>query len=191
MKKIFICLSMILLSFSIDAQRLLRGGINIGFDVPLHQKEFSSNFAVSRSINYEFGAFVRIGKTFYAQAGIIYAINKFQIRNLFIDSSSAIEIGQINLPILFVYGYDFSTKKMLRINAGIQYRGVVRFTDNKIQFNKSHINTHNMDIIVGLGFDISNFSFDIAYRKSIKPLGAQKGSKYYQDMLAFSFGVII
>ena len=42
-----------------------------------------------------------------------------------------------------------------------------------------------------LGFDISNFSFDIAYRKSIKPLGSKKGSKYYQDMLAFSFGVII
>lgn len=191
MKKVFISILIIFLCFSVNAQRLVRVGIDVAFDIPLHQKTFSTNFAINKSINYEFGAFVRVGKTFYGQVGFNYYINKLMINNVLIDSSSAIEIGQINLPILFVYGYKFSKKKMLRVNLGVQYRGVVRLTKNIIRFDKSQINIHNMDVLLGMGIDISNFSFDISYKKSVKPLAIQKNSEYYQDMLALSFGVII
>ena len=172
-------------------QRLVRAGIDFGFDVPLYQKDFGSRFKINQSLNFEIGAFARIGRQFYGQVGLYYFINKLQVTNLNTQADSPIELGQLYVPALFVYGLPWGNKNMFTAKVGLAYHGLVKLTNNKIDFTKSDIRCHNLNFMIGAGLEISNFTFNITYKKAFFPLGKASDSHYYQDMLCFSIGVII
>ncbi|MBO4581501.1 MAG: hypothetical protein J5701_04345 [Bacteroidales bacterium] len=172
-------------------QRLVQFGIDFGFDVPLYQKTYGSQFKINQSLNFEIGAFARAGRQFYGQLGLYYFINKLQVTNLNTQSDSPIELGQLYVPALFVYGLPWGKKNMFTVKAGIAYQGLVRLTDNKIDFTKNDIRCHNLNFMTGVGLEISNITFNITYKKACLPLGKESGSRYYQDMLCFSIGIVI
>lgn len=175
----------------VQAQRIVHFGLDFGFDIPLHQKSYGSQFSIDQSLNFEIGAFVRAGKGLYGQVGLYYYINKLQVTNTSTGGSSPVELGQLCVPALLVYGIPWGKSNMFTLKAGVEYRGIVRLTENKIAFGKDQLRIHNMDITGGIGVEIKNVSINAYYRKSIKPLGKIAPCQYYQDVICLSVGVII
>lgn len=172
-------------------KHLVRGGLNFGFDIPTCQKDFGSHFNIEQSLNFEIGAFCRVGRHLYGQVGLYYFVNKLQVFNAdtSINFTSAVELGQLNVPMWIGYAF-FWNKVSLRLAVGAQYRGIVRLSNNKIEFNKDQVRLHNGDAMAGIGIDISNLSLDISYRKAFKSLGKNADSRYFHDVVNLSIGVV-
>ncbi len=174
-----------------QAQRIVRVGLDFGFDIPLHQKSYGTQYNIDQSLNFEIGAYARAGKRIYGQIGLYYYINKLQVTRLYTGDASPVELGQLCVPALLVCGIPWGKNNMFTLKAGAEYRGIVRLTDNKIAFNKEQLRIHNLDITGGIGVEIKNISINACYRKSIKPLGKTSPCQYYQDVICLSVGVII
>lgn len=173
-------------AFMVEGQKLVRVGLNFGFDIGTNKKDLGENFTFDKSTNFEVGAYVRIGHSFFGQVGGGYYINKTYMSR---DSlSSAVELGQINIPILGGYKVALGKTTYFRCMLGIQYRGLVRVSKNGIGATKDTFNKNNMDVIGGIGFDVSVITLDVSYRKAIIPL--VDGSKHYQDVVNLSIGFL-
>lgn len=192
-KKILLALAIAILCRTVAAQpkHLVRGGVQFGFDLPTCQKDFGSHFNIEQSLNFEIGAFCRVGRHLYGQVGLYYFVNKMQVFNAdtAINFTSAVELGQLNVPMWIGYAF-FWNKVSLRLAVGAQYRGIVRLSNNKIEFNKDNVRLHNGDAMAGIGIDISNLSLDISYRKAFKSLGKTTDSRYFHDVVNLSIGVV-
>ncbi len=186
-KKIAILILFAITGSFAKGQNLVQTGLQFGLDVPLNKKTLGENFTMDKSTNFEIGAHVRVGTNFFGQVGIGYYINKTFLR---MDTlRSDVELGQINVPMLAGYRHKLGKSTFFRLMLGIQYRGLVRVSNNILEVDKNTFNKHNMDVIGGIGFDISVVTLDVSYRKSIKPL--VDGSKNYQDVVNFSVGFLL
>ena len=187
MKKYIFIILLFSFSFFSQGQNLVQVGLQFGLDVALNKKPLGENFTMSKSTNFEIGAHVRIGKNFFGQIGIGYYINKTMLS---LDTlRSDVELGQINVPILAGYRYALGKSTFIRATLGIQYRGLVRVSKNILDVNRNTFNISNMDIIAGVGIDVSVLTVDVSYRKAVKPL--VDGSKNYQDVINISVGFLL
>ena len=187
MKKNILLLIFISFSFLGFGQRLVQVGLQFGLDVPLNKKPLGLNFTMDKSTNFEVGAHVRIGKQFFGQVGAGYYVNKTFLN---LDTlQSAVELGQINVPILAGFRHALGKTTYFRCMLGIQYRGLVRVSKNILEIDRNTFNKNNMDFIGGIGFDVSIITLDVSYRKAVVPL--VKDSKNYQDVVNFSVGFLL
>ncbi|MBO4739595.1 MAG: outer membrane beta-barrel protein [Bacteroidales bacterium] len=170
--------------------RLVRGGVHFGFEIPVNNKTFSPDFTIYKSLNFKVGGMVRIGYDFAGQVGFYYDINKLQVENTQTNANSAIELGVLKIPFLFSYGYAFSKNNVLRFNIGLQYDALVHMSKNKIDLNKKAFTIHNMSVLGGIGVDLKNISIDISYEKAVKAMASANGSKRYADMICIMLGVV-
>ncbi|MDR0368856.1 MAG: porin family protein [Bacteroidales bacterium] len=187
MKKIIVLTGCILAFSFVYGQNLVQVGIQFGLDAPLNKKPLADNFTMSRSFNFEAGACVRVGADFFGQTGVTYYVNKTILS--FDTLSSDVELGQINIPFLAGYRHAVGKSTFVRVMAGIQYRGLVRVSENILEVNKNTFRKNNMDVIVGVGIDVSLITLDVSYRKAVKPLVS--GSKNYQDVVNISVGFLL
>jgi hypothetical protein len=187
LRKITLLILFATISIFAQGQNLVQVGIQFGLDVPLNKKPLGENFTMSKSTNFEIGAHVRIGTNFFGQVGIGYYINK---TNLTLDSlRSDVELGHINVPMLAGYRHKLGKSTFIRATLGIQYRGLVRVSKNILDVDRNTFNKNNMDVIAGIGIDVSVLTVDVSYRKAIKPL--VNGSKNYQDVVNISVGFLL
>ena len=187
MKKNIFILVLVSISCLGFGQRLVQLGLQFGLDVPLNKKPLSENFLMNKSTNFEVGAYLRVGTQFFGQFGAMYYINKTDLTR---DSlESAVELGQINIPLMAGYRHAIGKSTFFRCMLGVQYRGLVRVSNNILEVNKNTFNKNNMDIIGGIGLDVSIITLDVSYRKALVPL--MEGSKNYQDVVNISVGFLL
>lgn len=187
MRKITILILFSSIGIFVQGQNLVQIGLQFGLDVPLNKKPLAENFTMSKSTNFEIGAHVRVGTKFFGQVGMGYYINK---TNLTFDTlRSDVELGYINVPMLAGYRHKLGKSTFIRATLGIQYRGLVRVSQNILDIDRNTFNKNNMDVVVGVGIDVSVLTVDVSYRKAVKPL--VNGSKNYQDVVNISVGFLL
>jgi hypothetical protein len=169
-----------------QAQKLVSGGLRFGVEAPTNRKPLGEGFTCDKTVNFEIGVYVRVGRRFFGQMGGNYFINKTWLTR---DTlTSAVEFGQINVPLWAGWRNPIGKTTFFRAMLGLQYRGLVRVSPNGVGVDRATFNSNNMDIMGGIGFDISIITLDVYYRKACIPLVA--GSAYYQDGVHFSVGFL-
>lgn len=186
-KKILLIVTFMGTLHALFSQDLVQWGIKFGFDVPTNTKDFNTDLAYKKTINYNVGLQLRVGERWFGQTGVEYHINKCSL--LWKDTSHQdMELGYLSIPLQAGFDIIQSEKVSFRAMLGVQYRALVRLSKNDIGIENKHFNIHNFDFIGGLGLDIYSFTLDFGYRKTVNPI--MPNSKHYRDMFIMSVGLI-
>jgi hypothetical protein len=160
-KSIFTLTILLLLGFNVMAQISLRPQIGIQSANLSYQ---SIQGEVTGKTGFSFGADLQIGNTFYVQPGIMITPSNLEIENV-----GDINITKLNVPVMLGYklfepegGKAFG----MRLFAGPNFAFNVNETisDAITDITADDLQSFNLSLIGGVGFDISILFVDIAYK---------------------------
>lgn len=159
MKKIILFVFCLFLSANLYSQITL--GPKIGYNASLLSTNIS-DVSTGFMNGYQFGAFLRLGKTLYLQPELIYSS-----KGGIIDSKD-VRFGTIDIPV--IVGYKIIDNKLFNIRLlGGLLGSIIIDKDNamlnkvKETLEKSSFNDVNFGLLIGAGADLSFLTLDIKY----------------------------
>ncbi|WP_448702503.1 porin family protein [Mucilaginibacter sp. AW1-3] len=191
MKKYVLSIAAILL-LSIGARAQftlgLKGGLNVS-------KINTDNVAESTVTGYQFGAFARIGTSWYLQPEMYIGSKggqfNFDTEGTNTGGSAKVRFTSLDVPVLL--GKSFGAKSFnLRIMAGPIYSYILNtdqsFSDNLSNAYKDlgNYNNSTLGYQAGAGIDLGNISFDTRYEGGLTQINEKYGQR--QNLWHFSLG---
>lgn len=171
----------------------LQYGFRIGTDINLSNKQLSDRDRMDGLFSGTFGFYARGGYEFiFGELGLNYMFYRgtydTQVSDSVTISNEIVESRYLQVPISVV-GYWAATDHFALIpKAGIIYQPLLQVTENDIGYGKHNFTKHQCLFHAGLGIRYKFITFDVAYKKALKPFFSDRTS-VKQSFLHISVGV--
>lgn len=180
----------ILGNFSVQRTELswMQLGFRVGCNISLTDR-YSPTDEMKNLFSAEFGAYARFGKYVFAEVGIGYLFHKGHYTSNFPIppvSNEIVETRFLQMPLKAVGYIELKKKFALFPAVGVLYQPLIQVSENYIGYSKKNISNHQFLFTASLGFRVSFFTLEAAYRKSIIPFFSDRisGKPSYISIMA-------